>query len=99
METQKISNCLSSLEKKKPTNLQVKPSRTQTILKKGVTVSKQFILAQKHTHRSMKQNINPRDKPTYFWLTNLLQRKQEYIIETVSSTSDIGKTRQSHAKQ
>ena len=30
-----------------------------------------MVLAQKQAHRSMKQNRDPRNKPTHFWLINL----------------------------
>ena len=47
------------------------------------------------THRSMEQNKNPRNKPTYQWPISLQQRRQEYTMEkTISSTSGAGKTGQ-----
>ena len=37
-------------------------------------------LAQKETHRSEKENREPRNKSTPSWLINLQQRKQEYTV-------------------
>ena len=49
--------------------------------------SKRVELAQKQTQRSMKQNKEPRNKPTY-----LQKRRQEYMMEKkVSSVSGVGK--------
>ena len=49
--------------------------------------SKCVELAQKQTHRSMEQNKEPRNKPTY-----LQKRRQEYTMEKkVSSISGAGK--------
>ena len=32
-------------------------------------------------HRSMEQNRKPRNKSTYLWSINLLQRRQDYMME------------------
>ena len=39
-----------------------------------------MVLVQKQTHRSMEQTREPRNKPTYLWLINLLPRRQEYTM-------------------
>ena len=57
-----------------------------------------MMLAQKQTHRSMEQNREPRNKPTYLQSINLQQRMQEYGQKTVSS-SGVGKAGQLHVKQ
>ena len=51
-------------------------------------------LAQKYTYRSMEQERESRNKPTYLWSINLQQRRQEYIMKkkTVSSISGAGET-------
>ena len=48
----------------------------------------------------MKQNREPRNKPTCLRSINLRQRKQEYTMEknTVSSASGVGKAGQQHVK-
>lgn len=58
-------------------------------------------MAQKQTHRSVEQNRKPRNEPTSISSINLEQSRKEYPMEkkTVSSTNDIGKTGQQHAKE
>ena len=53
-----------------------------------------MVLAPKQTHRSMEQERESRNKPTYLWSINLQQRRQEYIMKkkTVSSISGAGET-------
>ena len=59
-----------------------------------------MLLAQKQTHRSMEQDRELRNKPTYLWSINLQQRWQEYTMEkTVSSISGARKTAQLHVKE
>ena len=40
-----------------------------------------IVLAQKQTHRSMEQDIKPRNKPMDLRPINLRQRRQKYIME------------------
>ena len=42
----------------------------QTMLQ-SYSNQKSMVLAQKQTHRSMEQNRDPRNKPTYLWSINL----------------------------
>ena len=59
-----------------------------------------MVLTQKQTHRSTKQNREPRKKPVHLQSIGLQHRRQEYITEkTVSSTSSAGKTGQLHVKE
>ena len=37
-------------------------------------------LAQKQIHKSMEQNIEPRNKPKLMWTINLQQRRQEHMM-------------------
>ena len=39
------------------------------------------VLAQKQTHRSMKQNIEPRNGPSTLWSTNIRQSRKDYPLE------------------
>ena len=39
-----------------------------------------MILSQKHTHTSMEQNREPKNKATHIWSTSLWQRKQKYTV-------------------
>ena len=39
-----------------------------------------MVLPQKHTHRSMEQDREPRNTLTYIWSINLQQKKQEYTM-------------------
>ena len=40
---------------------------------KAIVIKKNFVLAQKLTHRSMKQNREPRYEVTFMWIINLQQ--------------------------
>ena len=40
-----------------------------------------MVLAQKQTHRSTKQNKEPRNKPIHLQSVGLQHRRQEYITE------------------
>ena len=53
------------------------------------------VLAQKQTHRSMKQVRKPGKKPTYLWSKEARIYNGEKIV---SSTSSIGKTRKLQVK-
>ena len=44
-----------------------------------------MVLAQKQTHRSMKQDKHPRDKPINLWLIHLKLRWQDYKMEEIQS--------------
>ena len=52
-----------------------------------------MVLSQKQTHRSMKQNQEPRYKPMQIQSTNFQQRCQEYTVGKVivSSINSVGK--------
>ena len=43
------------------------------------------VLAEKQTHRSMKQNREPRNKPMHLWSINLWQGRREYTMEESQS--------------
>ena len=54
---------------------------------------------QKHTHRSMEQNKDHRNKPTFIWSIKYDDRnKNIQWRETASSVNAIEKTGQLHAK-
>ena len=74
------------------------PPRLQTALQ-SYNNQDSVVLAQKLPHGSLEQNRAPRNKPTHLWSTNIQQRRQEYIIETVSSARDLGKAGQPHANE
>ena len=62
--------------------------------------SKQYVLAQKETYRSMEQESRYRNKPTHLRSIYLRQRRQEYDGEkTVSSICGAGKTEQLHVRE
>ena len=65
MELQKTQNNQRNSEGEK--KLQISDN-IQTILKSH---SNQSVLVQKHTHGSMEQNKEPRNKLTYLWSINL----------------------------
>ena len=60
-----------------------------------------MVLAQKHIHRSMEQDRDPKNKPTHLWSINL--RKKEARIhngeKTVSSKSVAEKVGELHVKE
>ena len=69
METQKIPNSQSNLEKEKQSWRNQAPG-LQTILQ-SYSNQENMVLAQKQKYRSMEQDTKPRDKPTHLWSTNL----------------------------
>lgn len=59
-----------------------------------------MVLAQKQTYRSMKQNREPRNKPTHLSSVHLRQGRQKYTMEQrVSPTNGIGKVGQFNVNQ
>ena len=69
MKPQKTLDCQSNSDRKEKSwrhNL----SRIHTILK-NYRNPNIVVLAQKQTYRSMKQNREPRNKPTHLWSINL----------------------------
>ena len=69
METRKIPNSQSNLEKEK-WSLEESGSLTSDILQ-SYSNQDSMVLAQKQKHRSMEQDRKPRDKLTHQWSTNL----------------------------
>ena len=65
MESQKIPNSQSNLEKEKWSWRNQAP-RLQTILQ-SYSNQDSLVLAQKQKCRSMEQDRKPRDKPTHIW--------------------------------
>ena len=65
METQKILNSQSNIEKEKRSWMNQAPE-LQTILQ-SYSNEDSMVLAQKQKYRSMEQDIKPRDKPTHIW--------------------------------
>ena len=63
METQKTLDSQNNLEKEEQSWRNHAP-RLQTILQ-GCSHQNNMVLAQKQTHRSKKQNREPRNKPTH----------------------------------
>ena len=47
---------------------------------KATVIRSSMVLAQKQTHRSMKQNREPRNKPHLMWSIILQQRRQGYTM-------------------
>jgi len=79
MKPQKTLDCQSNSDRKEKSwrhNL----SRIHTILK-NYRNPNIVVLAQKQTYRSMKQNREPRNKPTHLWSVHLRQGRQEYTME------------------
>ena len=68
METQKILNSQNSFEKEQ--SWRNHAPCLQTILQ-SYSNQNSMVLAQKQTHRSMEQDREPRNKPTYSWSINL----------------------------
>jgi len=59
-----------------------------------------MVLAQKQTHRSIKQNRKRRNEPIIMWPVNLRQSRKEYPMgKSFFSTNGVGKTGQPHAKE
>ena len=66
-----------------------------------------MVLVQRQTHKSMRQNKEPRNKPMYIWSINLFQRRQEYTMgkkkkkkkKKVYSMNGVGKTGKLHVKE
>ena len=78
METQKIQNSQSSLEKEE-WSWRNQPSGLHVILQ---TYSHQdsMVLAQKQKYRPMEQDREPRDKPLHLWVPYFWQRRQDYTM-------------------
>ena len=53
-------------------------------------------MAQKQTYRAIYQNREFKNKPSYLWLINLQQRRQEYTMKQRLCTGQSG---QLHVKQ
>ena len=79
-EPQKTQNCYSNPEKKEQSWRHNPSTRLQTILQSYHNQSS-MVLAQIHTHRSMEQNRECRNRPTHLWSVNLWQRRQGYTME------------------
>ena len=78
MERQKTSNSQSDLEKEE-WNWRNQPAGLQALLQSH-SHQDSMVLAQRQKHRSMEQNIKPRDKSTHLWSPYLRQRRQEYTM-------------------
>ena len=79
VETQKILNSQSNLEKEK-LSWRNQPSWLHTVLQ-GYGNQDSIVLAQKQKYKSMQQDRKLRDKPINLWAPYLWQRRQEYTIE------------------
>ena len=75
-------------------------SRLQAVLQ-SCSHKDSVVLAQKQTHRSMKQNREPRNGPSTLWSTNIRQSRKDYPLEKkrVSSINGAGKIGQPHAEE
>ena len=84
MDTQKISNSQSELEKEKQSCgmrlLDFRDYRLQSFSQQN-----SMVLEQKQTYRSMKQDKHPRNKPKNLWLIHLKLRWQDYKTEDIQS--------------
>ena len=69
MEPEKTPNSQSNLEKEKQSRMHHNPKH-QAILQ-SYNHEDSMLLAQKHTHKSMEENREPRNGPTNIWSTNL----------------------------
>ena len=78
METQKILNTQSSLEKEE-WSWRNQPSCLQTILQ-NYSHQDSMVLEPKQKYRPMEQDRKPRDKPTPLWVAYFQQRRQEYTM-------------------
>ena len=58
-----------------------------------------MVLAEKQTHTSLEEIIEPRDKPTYIWSINLWQRRKNIQWAKGSLLSAAGKIGQLHVKE
>ena len=60
-----------------------------------------MVLVQKQAHRSMKQNRQPRNKPTHLQSINLQQRREEHKMRKRQSlsASSAGKVEQTHVNE
>ena len=76
MESQKTQDCQSNPEEQKPSRRH-NSSRLQTILQ-SYSNQDNVVLVQKQTYGQMKQNREPRNKPSHLWLINPQQMRQEY---------------------
>ena len=98
METQKIPNSQSNLQKGKRSWRNQAPG-LQTILQ-SYSNQDSMVLAQKQKYRSMEQDRKPRDKPTQYGHLIFDNGGKMYNGEkTVSSISGAGKTGQLHLKE
>ena len=79
METQKILNIQSSLEKEE-WSWRNQPSWLQTILQ-NYSHQDSMVLEPKQKYRPMEQDRKPRDKSMHLWTPYLWQRRQEYTMD------------------
>ena len=75
--THKRSWIAKSILEKKEQSWRYHSPRCQTVLQ-SYSHQNSVVLSWKLTHRSMKQNREPRYKPIHLWSINLWQGKQEY---------------------
>ena len=68
METEKIPNSQSSLEKEEWSWRRNQPSWLQIILQ-SYSHQDSMVLAQKQKHRPMEQDRKPRNKPMHLWVS------------------------------
>ena len=87
METQRIPNSQSNLEKEE-WNQRNQSSWIQTILQ-NYNHQDSMVLAQRQKYRSMEQNRMSRDKSKCLWISYLRQRRQKYTIEKRQSLQQI----------
>ena len=99
METQKILNSQSSLEKKE-WSWRNQPSWLQIILE-SFSHQDSMVLAQKEKYRPMEQYQKPRNKPMQLWVTLFLTKEARVCngAKTASSINGAGKPGQLHVKE
>ena len=83
IEAQRTLNNQGSIEKEEQ-NFRSHCSWFWTMLQRYSNQNSK-VLAEKQTHRSMKQNREPRNKPMHLWSINLWQGRREYTMEESQS--------------
>jgi len=82
METQKKTQITKAILNKTNGAGRNQPSWLQTI-PQTYSHQESFLLSQKQNYRSMEQDRNPRDKPTYLWKQEYTKEKRQPLRDSV----------------